>query len=117
MVTTEAFQAARRALGKALSLGMNQRMVVVAPMRESASGATMGGGQKSGGGAEGFGEGGEATGYLAKAGRGPPRSGEPREIRREFPRKVSITNGKADGSGLWKGRIGPVNSGTPRRRT
>src|SRR5260370_27092924 len=41
MVTTEALQAARRALGKALLLGMNQRMVVVAAMRESASGATM----------------------------------------------------------------------------
>src|SRR5882672_3101129 len=40
MVTTDAFQAARRAFGKALLLGMNQRMVVVAPMRESASGAT-----------------------------------------------------------------------------
>src|SRR5437879_9031218 len=40
MVTTEAFQAARRAFGKALLLGMNQRIVLVAPMRESASGAT-----------------------------------------------------------------------------
>src|SRR5579859_590291 len=41
MVTTDAFHAARRALGKELLLGMNQRMVVVAPMRESARGATM----------------------------------------------------------------------------
>src|SRR5271157_2550999 len=40
MVTTEAFQAARRAVGRSERLGMNQRMVVVAPMRESVRGAT-----------------------------------------------------------------------------
>src|SRR5208337_5165769 len=40
MVTTEAFQAARRAVGKSLRLGIIQRMVVVAPIRESVRGAT-----------------------------------------------------------------------------
>src|SRR5215472_9090730 len=41
MVTTDAFHAASNAVGKALLSGRNQRMVVVAPMRESESGATM----------------------------------------------------------------------------
>src|SRR5271165_6691720 len=40
MVTMGAFQAARSAVGRSFFVGMNQRMVEVAPMRESASGAT-----------------------------------------------------------------------------
>src|ERR1700730_9061082 len=39
MVTTEAFQEASSAVGKLFLLGMNQRMVVVAPILESESGA------------------------------------------------------------------------------
>src|SRR5271165_3603883 len=40
MVTMGAFQAARSAVGRSFFVGMNQRMVEVAPMRESARGAT-----------------------------------------------------------------------------
>src|SRR5438477_1289100 len=40
IVTTGAFQAAKSAVAKLPLLGMNQRIVVVAPMRESVSGAT-----------------------------------------------------------------------------
>src|SRR5215470_5893980 len=41
MVTTGAFQAARNAEGRSLRLGMSQRIVVVAPIRESDSGEIM----------------------------------------------------------------------------